>query len=81
MSATHQKRSLREIALEIRKDWRPVNFAAAPYLAAMASLNSIDESCGMDSAKSIVLYFLSNAASWRGETARRVKAELKEICK
>jgi hypothetical protein len=32
---------------------------------------------GFDSARSVVLYFLSNASSWRGDVAKRVKAELK----
>jgi len=26
-----------------------------------------------------VRYFLSNATTWRGDTARRIKAELKEM--
>jgi hypothetical protein len=33
----------------------------------------------MDSAKSIVLYFLANANTWRGEKARAIKVELKKI--
>lgn len=65
------------IASEIEKDWKNVNFAARPYLDAMYSLNFMDEFYGQDSAYSIVAYFLSNANSWRGETARRVKKELK----
>jgi hypothetical protein len=77
-----QTRPLYEIASEIRKDWgSKVNFAARPYLDAMATLNSINDSYGWDSGKSIVLYFLSNAASWRGETAKRIKAELKAMTK
>lgn len=55
--------------------------AAYPYLDAMLDLNSIKDSYGHDSAKSIVLYFLSNASSWRGDVARRIKAELKELVK
>lgn len=72
-------RNLSEIAKEIKKDWVNVYFGAKPYLAAMANLNSINGDYGMDSAKSIVLYFLSNAQSWRGETAKRIKVELKKI--
>jgi hypothetical protein len=30
-----------------------------------------------DDARSIVIYFLSNASSWRGPVAKAVKAELK----
>ena len=72
-------RPISEIASEISKDWKNVYFGAVPYLQAMYSLNGINDSYGMDSAKSIVLYFLSNASTWRGETAKRVKAELKKL--
>jgi len=75
-------RPLYEIAREIRKDWgAKVNFAAKPYLDAMATLNTIDDNYGWDSGKMIVLYFLSNASTWRGETAKRIKAELKAMAK
>jgi hypothetical protein len=56
--ATTTSRPLYEIAMEIRKDWKNVYFGAVPYLEAMSSLNSINDMYGMDSAKSIVLYFL-----------------------
>ena len=80
--ANKTTRSLSEIAAEIRKDWgSKVNFGAKPYLDAMASLNSINDNYGWDSGKSIVLYFLGNAASWKGETAKRIKAELKAMAK
>jgi hypothetical protein len=79
---TATTRPLHEIAREIKKDWgTKVNFAAKPYLDAMVSLNSISDNYGWDSGKSIVLYFLANAASWRGETAKRIKAELKAMAK
>ena len=75
-------RPLYLIAQEVRRDWgSKVNYAAKPYLDAMGSLDKISDNYGMDSAKSVVLYFLSNASSWRGETAKRVKAELKTMCK
>lgn len=74
-------RPLYVIASEIRKDWKKVYFGAVPYLDAMSSLDSIEDNYIMDSGKSIVLYFLSNASTWRGETARRVKAELKAMSK
>ena len=78
-SATH--RPLYVIARDIRANWRPVNYAAVPYLSAMASLGAIHEAYGHDSAKSIVRYFLGNATSWRGDVARAVKAELKAMLK
>jgi hypothetical protein len=75
-------RPLHEIAREIKKDWgTKVNFAAKPYLDAMASLDSVNDNYGWDSGKMIVLYFLSNASTWRGETAKRIKAELKAMTK
>jgi hypothetical protein len=70
-------RTLREIASEISKDWHKPYFGAVPYLQAMQSLQGINDAYGYDSGKSIVLYFLSNATSWRGDNARRIKAELK----
>ena len=80
-----QSRPLYVIAADIRKAWRDkhgkpnVNFAAKPYLDAMADLDSIKDSYGYDSAESIVCYFLSNASSFRGEDAKRIKAELKAM--
>lgn len=70
-------RPVYEIADEIRRDWKKPYFGAVPYLDAMHSLNSVTDSYYHDSGKSVVLYFLSNATTWKGETARRVKAELK----
>jgi hypothetical protein len=84
MKATNV-RSLNEIADEIWRDWRKapggIYFGAKPYLDAMGGLDKITDRYGCDSAKSIVLYFLSNASTWRGETARRIKKELEEMCK
>ena len=74
-------RPLYTIAREIRKDWKNVSPYAAPYLQAMSYLNSVDDNYIMDSGRSIVSYFLANAGSWRGETAKRIKAELKAMVK
>lgn len=79
MSERH--RPLCDIAREIKEVWRPVNYAAAPYLDAMLSLDQVSENYYADDGKSVVLYFISNAASWRGEDARRIKAELRGIVK
>lgn len=72
-------RTLADIAREIRADWKPVNYAAEPYLAAMATMGAITENYYADSGHSVVLYFLSNARSWRGDVAKRIKAELKTL--
>ncbi len=73
-------RPLHEIAREIRRDWgAKVNYAAKPYLEAMSCLDSIRDNYYDDSARSVVAYFLANASTWRGETAKRIKAELKAM--
>lgn len=74
-------RPLSIIAAEIRRDWKNVNYGAKPYLEAMASLSDIRDNYYHDTGKSVVLYFLANAGSWRGDVARRIKAELKEMSK
>ena len=74
-------RPLFTIAREIRADWKKVSPYAAPYLQAMSYLNSVDDNYILDSGRSIVSYFLANAGSWRGETAKRIKAELKAMVK
>lgn len=74
-------RELYIIAADIRKNWPKVYFGAVPYLDAMGSLSSIKDNYGLDSAESVVQYFLANANTWRGEDARRIKAELKGMLK
>lgn len=74
-------RPLYEIAADIRRDWTKVNYAAQPYLEAMSSLNTIDDKYYWDAGKSVVLYFLANAGTWRGDVAKRIKQELKEMSK
>ena len=75
------KRELSTIAREIRADWGKVNYAAEPYLSAMSEMGPISEPFMHDSGVSVVMYFLSNATTWRGETARRIKKELKAMMK
>lgn len=72
---------LSAIAQIIGQDWSNIYFGAVPYLQAMQSLNSIQDSYGDDSAKTIVIYFLANAQTWRGETARAVKKHLQQLLK
>ena len=74
-------RAINEIAREIRSTWKNVYFGAVPYLDAMFSLEKITDKYIDDSGVSVVLYFLSNATTWRGEDARRIKAELNAILK
>lgn len=72
-------RTLHQIAAEIFQLWKKPYFGARPYLEAMLRLNSVDEVYGYDTGKSIVTYFLANATTWRGEDARRIKSELKQM--
>jgi hypothetical protein len=81
MSTTTQPRSVSAIAAEIRKTWKNVNYAAAPYLDEMRWMTSVNDNVLFDSGRDIVLRFLGNASTWRGEDAKRIKAELKEMLK
>jgi hypothetical protein len=73
------QRPLYIIANDIVANWSKPYFGAIPYIRAMRSLQSIGDNYGQDDGKGIVLYFLSNAATWRGDKARAIKAELKLI--
>ena len=72
-------RPLHKIAAEIKSDWKKVNFAAKPYLDAMLTLNTPNDKYFFDSADMVVRHFLCNSGTWKGETARRVKAELRKM--
>lgn len=72
-------RSISTIARAIREDWKNIYFGAVPYVDAMSELDSIDDKYFADSARSIVLYFLANAQTWRGETVRKIKRELNNL--
>ena len=74
-------RKIHEIASEILQDWKKPYFGAIPYIEAMLQLNTIHDNYYLDTAESVVIYFLANAQTWRGETAKRIKAELREMLK
>lgn len=74
-------RHVQHIAQEILDNWEKPYYGAVPYLQAMLSIISIDDTYGADSARDVVRYFLSNATAWRGETARRIKKELNDMLK
>ena len=75
------KRPIYRIAQEIFLYWPNVYFGAKPYLTIMLGLSDITDVYGFDSARSIINYFLANAASFKGPEARRLKTELKTIIK
>jgi hypothetical protein len=73
-------RSISEIARDIKRSpwWRSnASIYARDYINAMSCINSIDDQYGLDSGESVVLYALSNMATFKGEEARAIKAELK----
>jgi len=75
-------RPLHEIAQDIVRDPAFKGNAkvyAMPYIQAMLQMNSIAEPYFADTGDSVVRYGLSNLQSYRGETARKVKAELKAM--
>lgn len=72
-------RKICDIADEIRADWKKPNYAAVPYLDAMRYLGTVNDNFGADNARSIIVYFLGNASTWKGERAKAIKAELKSI--
>lgn len=79
MTTTTTVRPLSVIAADIRANWPKVNYAAKPYLDAMDALDSINDMYYADTAKSVVLYMLANANTWRGPEAKRIKAELRAM--
>jgi len=76
-----QNKPLSYTAQIIRANWTNPSPHAVPYIAAMAQLNSINDNYYADSAESVVMRFLCNAQTWRGDTARLVKAHLKSLVK
>lgn len=74
-------RPIYAIAADIACDWKKPYFGAVPYIEAMCGLTSVDEMYGCDSAKSILAYFLANANTWRGDTARAIKVEINQLLK
>jgi hypothetical protein len=80
-TTTTGPRPIHAIARDIARVWGAqgsgVYFGAVPYLRAMSTMQSAREAYGYDSGESIVLYFLSNAKTFRGPEARTLKAELK----
>jgi hypothetical protein len=73
--------TISELARQIKADWKKPYFGAVPYIQAMLSINRIDDDYIFEPAKYIVNYFLANAATWRGDEARRIKGILKEMVK
>lgn len=78
-------RLIYEIAKDINDDWNTIGKGvspyARPYIDALAQLDNIDDNYYLDSADSVIRYFLANASTYRGEKAKALKAELKAMLK
>lgn len=79
-AGSFKESNLSDIASAIRRDLKAqgkkVPAAAKPYLDALDSLDKISDNYFADSGSSIVAYLLGNLSSYKGETARAIKAEL-----
>jgi len=73
-----QTRPIYQIAKEIKLNWPKPYYGAVPYISAMLNLETINDHYYQDNARTIINYFLANASTWKGEAARKLKAELKE---
>jgi hypothetical protein len=74
-------RPLHEVAAEIEQDWTALHGAAQPYINAMKESYLATSRHRLERGSDMIQGFLMNAQTWRGETARRVKTELKAILK
>lgn len=74
-------RPICRIAQDIKREWRHISPHARPYLEAMLRLSDISDRYICESASDIISRFLCNASSFRGEGARTLKQELKNLIK
>jgi hypothetical protein len=82
----YSKLTISQFVPLIKANWRAtakngIYFGAVPYLQAMACVNALDDQYGCEDGRTQVLYFLSNAQTWKGEVAKAIKAELNKRLK
>lgn len=85
------KRTFSDIAAEVLNLWKtkygknlPWSLKCAlPYLQAMLECDTTDKNARYyaETVESVVIYFLANITNWRGDDAKRIKAELKSMLK
>ena len=82
---TKTLRPISAIAQDISNEWSKaksgINYAAKPYLVRLRTIESINDTVMFETARSVILYFLSNASTFRGGNAKVLKLELKEHLK
>lgn len=80
-------RQVQDIAYEIARLWDAertkgnYQLDAKPYLRAMFYLVSVNDNYQLEGGRDIVQRFLCNVGGWRGDDARRIKHELRELLK
>ena len=74
-----EHRLLHVIARDIRKDWKKVSVHAEPYLSALSRANKVTDRYIIGDHYSTICGLLANLSTYRGETARAIKIELKAI--
>lgn len=85
------KRTFSAIAEEVLNLWKtkygkclPWSLKCAlPYLEAMLECDTTNKDAAyyVETVESVVVYFLANITNWRGDDAKRIKAELKSMLK
>ena len=85
------KRTFSAIAEEVLHLWKtkygkclPWSLKCAlPYLEAMLECDTTNKDAAyyVETVESVVVYFLANITNWRGDDAKRIKAELKSMLK
>lgn len=80
-SRSSRPRSLSRIGWEICRLWKNPYFGAVPYIEALKQIDDVHDFYGDERGSSMVNYFLANAGTWKGDDAKRIKAELKEALK
>lgn len=84
VKAKSELRTLQSIGCDIIKCWRKdrpsqatIDYAT-PYLQALVTIDYTTDCYGLEYGDMIVSYLLNNLRGWRGEDARRIKAELQD---
>jgi len=76
-------RSLKEIAKDIKKHWQTPNHFASYWITMLETVDKLSDKVtySLNTGKDCATKFLIHAQNWRGEEARRIKNELKQMLK
>ena len=66
----------KDIAKDVRSDWRPIYPEAEQFLVAMERLDQIDDHYHPDSGVVVLAKFRWAARKWRGPVAKQIKSEI-----